>query len=250
MRRQNGLYRRAYGVLNFRYRDKDGIWREKSTGTTNRAESLDFKKQWDEDNKNDQLPGDKAEWTVQQGCTRWVEQHAARLSTARAKSNERSLLRQLIHLLGQKKLKAIRLDDMKDYQANRSERVGARTINLELRILISVLREQNLWKRSLSEHYKHLPESDGELGRALTLEELSRLERTASTKDRWYVAYYAEILAANTGMRGGEIRKMRIGAMELENRRIRITRQSTKTNAGARLVQLNAAALAAASTLY
>jgi integrase len=84
----------------------------------------------------------------------------------------------------------------------------------------------------------------------LTVEELSRLERTASTNDRWNVAYYAEILAANTGMRGGEIRKTRIGAVDLETRRIRITRKSTKTDGGARLVELNNAALSAASKLY
>jgi integrase len=249
MRRQNGLYRRAYGILNFRYRDRDGVWREKSTGTTDRAEALKFKQQWDEDNKNDALPGDKAQWTVEQACTKWVDQHTARLKTARAKSNERSLLRQLIRFLGAKKLKAVTLDDLKDYQLKRSERVRGRTINLELRILVNVLHEQNLWKR-LSEHYERLTESDGEIGRALTLEELSRLDRTASTNDRWNVAYYAEILAANSGMRGGEIRKLPLGAIDLENRRIRIPRKATKTKAGARIVELNSAALAAVSRLY
>lgn len=85
---------------------------------------------------------------------------------------------------------------------------------------------------------------------ALTLDEFSRLERAAAGNDRWNVAYHAEMLAANTGMRGGEIRKLCLGAVDLDNRRIRITRKSAKTNAGARLVELNSAALAAVSKLY
>jgi integrase len=248
MRRQQGLYRRAYGIFCFRYRDKDGIWREKSSGTTDRKEALDFKKRWDEDNANDQLPTDKAEWIVEQACTRWVEQHVLR--SAKARANERSYLRQLVRILGKKKLKAITLDDLKDYQAKRSETVQARPINLELGILVKVLKQANLWKRSLSEHYRRLKEPDGEIGRALTVDEVSRLETAAASRDSYLVAYCAEVLAACTGMRGGEIKKLRFGAIDLENKRIRIKRQSTKSDAGARLIELNRDALLAVSRLY
>jgi integrase len=248
MRRQQGLYRRAYGILCFRYRDREGVWREKSTGATDRSEAISFKRKWEEDLQNDQLPTDKAEQTVAQACTCWVEQHI--LGTSKAKSNERSCLRQLIRLLGKRKLKAITLDDLKDYQAKRSETVGPRSINLELGILVKVLREENLWKRTLSQHYRRLREPDGEIGRALTAEELTRLENTAASRDSWLVAYCAELLAANSGLRGGEIKKLRLGMVDLENRRIRITRKTTKTDAGARLVELNAGALAAVAKLY
>jgi hypothetical protein len=111
MRRQQGLYRRAYGILCFRYRDKEGVWREKSTGTTDRSEAITFKRKWEEDLRNPQLPTDKAEWTVTQACTRWVENHV--LKSVKARANERSYLRQLTRLLGDKKLKAIMLDDLK-----------------------------------------------------------------------------------------------------------------------------------------
>jgi integrase len=249
MRRQNGLYRRGQ-VFNFRYKDKDGVWREKSTGETDRTKALNVKNKWDEDNKNDELPGDKAEWTVEQASSLWVENH--KLGNARAKSNEKSLLRQLIRVLGPKKLKAITLDDLKAYRVRRGEveDKGNRTINLELRILVNVLKEENLWKRSLKENYKPLPESESDVGQALTVEQLAKLERTARTNDRWFVAYQAEVLAANCGMRGGEIRKTMMGAMDLENRRIHIRRKATKTNKGARIIELNAQALAAAAKLY
>ncbi|HTR22715.1 MAG TPA: tyrosine-type recombinase/integrase [Terriglobales bacterium] len=248
----NGLYRRRRNhndLLHFRYQDKDGIWREKSTGTRDRKEAVAFKNQWDEDNKNDRLPTDKAKWTVEQACTRWVDQHV--LESVKARANERSYLRQLLKSpIGQKRLKAITLDDLKDYQALRSKTVAARPINLELGILVKVLKQENLWKRGLSEHYRRLKEPEGEIGRALTLEELRILEQAAGSRDSWLVAYCAELLAANSGLRGGEIKRLRLGMIDLDNRRLIVTRKSTKTDAGARMVELNVAALFAVTRLY
>jgi len=103
---------------------------------------------------------------------------------------------------------------------------------------------------SSSENYKPLPESDGEIGQALTIEQLKKLQQTAATNDRWMVAYYAQVLAANSGMRGGEIRKTMIGAVDLENARIYIRRKATKTNKGARVIELNPQAQAAVARLY
>jgi integrase len=248
-KRQNGLYRRNRGIFCFRYKDKNAVWREKSTGFTDREQALDFKKKHDEDNSNDDLPSEKAKWPVEQACRLWVENH--KLSSVRAKSNERSLLRQLTRVLGPKKLDAITLDDLKGYQVRRGEVEGKgnRTINLELRILMRVLKEENLWKRKLKENYKPLPESDGEVGQALTIEQLEKLQQTAATNDRWMVAYYAQVLAANSGMRGGEIRKTTIGAVDLQNARIYIRRKATKTNKGARVIELNPQAQAAVARL-
>ena len=53
-----------------------------------------------------------------------------------------------------------------------------------------------------------------------------------------------------TGIRGGEIKRLRLGMVNIGARRIRITRKSTKTDAGARWVELNACALSPASRLY
>jgi integrase len=251
-RRRDGLYKRA-GVFGFRYKDKQGQWREKSTGATDRAEALSFKKKWDEDNENYRLPSDKARWSVAQACTRWVEQHAVRLTSAKARKNEQSYLRQLLRRLGSKKLIAVTLDDLRDYQTQRRQEVMERPINLELGILVRVLKENHLWRGDLADvasGYKRLSEPESEVGEALSEEALLHLETTASRNADWEVAYCAELLAANTGMRGGEIKKLRMGMVDLGARRIRITRKSTKTDAGARWVELNACALSAASRLY
>src|SRR5437879_483960 len=98
--KRDGLYRRENRIFCFRYKDAAGHWREKSTGETERAEAVSFKEKWTDDNKNDMLPGRKAEWTVEQACTLWISQHAARLSSLKARSNERSYFRQLTKRLG------------------------------------------------------------------------------------------------------------------------------------------------------
>src|SRR5438045_7387451 len=178
-KRQNGLYRRNRGIFCFRYQDRNLIWREKSTGFTDREQALVFKTKYEEDNSNDELPGDKAKWTVEQGCRLWVDNH--RLGSMRAKSNERSLLRQLTRVVGLKRLDAVTLDDLKGYQVLRGEVEGKGnlTIKLELRILVNVLKEERLWKRKLKDNYKPLPETEGEIGKALTVQQLEKLQQTA-----------------------------------------------------------------------
>ena len=247
-RSRDGLYRRQE-ILCFRYKDADGQWREKSTGKTKREEAKAVKLKFLSELQSGQLPTDKAQQTVEQACTTWVEQHAPRLGSDRARRNERSLLRQLTRHLGPRKLKSLSLDDLKSYQATRLKTVSARPINLELRILVNVLKESNLWHR-IGQHFKPLPEMKSDLGRALSAEQMQYLEATAATRDAWKVAYYAEILAANTGLRGGEIKRLCLGVVDLENRRIQILRKATKSNAGARLVELNQAATEAACKLY
>jgi integrase len=247
-RHRDGLYHRGT-IYCFRYKDRQGIWREKSTGETDRGAAVRFKRRWDHDNELDQLPSDRSAWRVAEAASQWVGQHAAHLKSDKSKRNELSLLRQLTNVLGDRKLKSITLDDLKNYQRQRSQVVGPRAINLELRILINVLKECNLW-RSIGEHYRPLTEPESEIGRALTMEELQRLESVAASRDAWAVAYAAEALAANTGLRGGEIKKLCLGTVDLENRRISVSRKSTKTAAGARLVELNAAATETVVRLY
>jgi integrase len=248
MSKQNGLFRRR-GIFAFRHKGEFGRWHEKSTGTSDRKEALAFKQRFEEDLANDHLPTDTADWSVEQACTRWVGHHV--LGSAKAKANERSLLNQLVRSrMAGKKLRNVTLDDLKSYQSERSKSVGPRAINLELRILINVLKESNLWRRSLEENYRRLTEPESELGRALTMKQLQHLETVSASRDAWMVAHCAEVLASNTGLRGGELKRLRMGAVDLERRRITIKRKTTKTNAGAREVELNIAALSAISKLY
>jgi integrase len=246
--KRNGLYRRGH-IFAFRYKDKTGQWREKYTGTVDRATAKKFKTDFEENLAKGTLPTEKSQWTVSQACTWWVEQHSAHLGSAKAKRNEYSLLRQLVKRFGDRKLKSITLDDVKRYQADRHQEVGERAVNLELRILVNTMKEANLWN-SIEKHYKRLKERESDIGRALSLDELRRLEIAAAQNEAWLVAYNAELLAANTGLRGGEIKRLQLGDVSLEARRLKIRRKGTKTDAGARLIELNQAATQAITRLH
>jgi integrase len=247
--RRHGLYRRENGIFAFRYKDKNRCWKEKYTGETDRGEALKKKNTFLKELSDGTLPTDKAEWTVEQAAKRWVDDHAAHLNSEKGQRNERSLLRQISAHLGARKVKSITLDTLKTYQRERSQHVGARIINLELRILVNVLKEANLWS-PIGTHYKPLKEHESEIGRALSVIELQKLEMAAAHNPSWLVAFNAEKLAANTGLRGGEIKRLKLSDINLEARRLRIRRAGTKTDAGARLVELNHAATEAMARLY
>jgi integrase len=65
----------------------------------------------------------------------------------------------------------------------------------------------------------------------------------------WEAAFYGSVLAANCGLRGGEIKKLRISVIDLQHRRLLILRKTTKTDAGARHIELNLDATQAAARL-
>jgi integrase len=244
---RNGLYRRGR-VLAFRYQDQDGVWKEKYTGTRDRAEAREFKDDFLRKVSTGTLPTEKSKWTVELAAVNWIRQHAANLKSAKARRNEESLVRQLTKRLGTIKLKSITLDHLKDYQLARSKEVGERAINLELGILVNVLKEANLWA-SVGAHYKRLKEPESDIGQALTPDQLRSLE-TAAQNPVWLVAYCSEVLAANSGVRGVEIKRLQLRDINLEARRLRIRREGTKTDAGARLIELNHAAIGAVTRLF
>lgn len=104
------------------------------------------------------------------------------------------------------------------------------------------------WSR-LRDDYKPLRTNASDIGRALTRDQSRTLARIAETNKDWEAAFFGSVLAGNTGLRGGEIKKLRIGALELERRRIIVRRTDTKTDAGARYIELNLDAVEAAQRL-
>jgi integrase len=114
--------------------------------------------------------------------------------------------------------------------------------------LESYLRKAKLWSR-LRDDYKPLRTCVSDIGRALSREQLLHLARVAQLKETWECAYYGFVLAANTGLRGGEIKKLKIGALDIARKRLIIRRKDTKSDAGARYIELNGSAAEAASRL-
>jgi integrase len=124
------------------------------------------------------------------------------------------------------------------YQLLRLKQVGSRTINLEGKVLRMILKTAKLWAR-IADGYKALPENKQGPGRALQPEEEKRLFETACKNPNWEDAYYAALIAANTTARACEIKGLCVGKVNLIDRTMTIRRQSTKTDAGCRVIPLN-----------
>jgi len=85
--------------------------------------------------------------------------------------------------------------------------------------------------------------------RILTVEEKTRLLETSRTESAWLVVRCAMVLALNTALRGGELKGLRRKNVDLFEMTLTIERQSTKTDAGARLIPLNRDAVLAMAEL-
>jgi integrase len=246
-RKRDGLYRRGK-IYAFRYKDADGGWREKQTGKRDRQEAKHFRSEFLAELSNGTLPTTMAEWRLEQARTWWLQFRKPRIA-AGTLTAEAYRLKPMIRLLGNIKLKQLAHLELDNYVTKRlSEQVASWSINKEILTWAMILKKAKLWRR-LADDYKPLKTKVSDIGKALSREELRHLASVAATNKDWEAAFYGSVLAANTGLRGGEIKKLRIGCIDLENRRLRIRRADTKSDAGSRTIELNLDATEAATRL-
>jgi integrase len=119
--------------------------------------------------------------------------------------------------LGDVKLTTITRNTIEGFQAKRRlEGASNRTINMDVGALRQVLRRFKQWRR-LEDDVKMLTETGGApVGRALTPEEQRRLFEAAASNPEWEHVYCAAVLAANTSMRGVEVKHVRRRDIDLE----------------------------------
>jgi integrase len=89
---------------------------------------------------------------------------------------------------------------------------------------------------------------DENIGRALTYEEKVKLLHRAGTRPEWQTVACAARLALNTTMRGCEIKEMRWRDVDMIGRSLTV--RKSKTEAGERVIPLNADAWAVILELY
>src|SRR5205085_7467550 len=137
----------------------------------------------------------------------------AKQATANSKRTiefDRERLEIVKRLVGDVKLTAITRKTIEGMQAKRRlEGAGNRTINMDVGALRQVLRRFKQWRR-LEDDVKMLTEAGGvPVGRALTIEEQKCLLDAAASNPEWEHVYCAAVLAANTSMRGVEVKHLR-----------------------------------------
>jgi integrase len=114
-------------------------------------------------------------------------------------------------------LSTITREMIEGFQAKRKlDGVSNRTVNMDVGTLRKVLKGYGHWRR-LQHHVTMLSEAEGApIGRALTNEEQKRLLETAASNPEWEHVYCAAVLAANTSMRGVEVKHVRRKDVDLE----------------------------------
>ena len=237
-------------IWHFRYRSPDGKWSEKSTGKRKITEAKAERAKFLRDLAEGLLPAEQARWTIEQALDEWFE---CRRSTQQPTTlpPERTSIRHLKAVLGAKRrLESITALDIRRYQAERRKTVGPKTVNNELLVLIGVLKQAKLWKR-LEEDYRPLPIPKQGPGRALVPDEGQHLIATAQQRPAWDVALCATLLAYSSGCRSWEIKSLQLKDLMIgaDPPVLRIRRQNTKSDAGARDVALNELALWAVKRL-
>ena len=246
-RGRDGLHRRG-NVFGFRYKDPDGVWRERSTGASDRKEARDERKRFLEDLEKGIVPTHMKAWRLGVAAEWWKEYREPRIARSTWEA-ERYRLDHFVRILRNKKLEEISSRDLDDYVTERlKDGITVSTVNKEVWSWGLILKKAKLWRR-LKDDYKPLKAQASDIGRALTRAELRHLVEVAETNTSWEAAFYGSVLAANTGLRSGEIKKLHLGDIDLERRALRIRRKDAKTDASARQVELNLDAMRAVTRL-
>jgi len=246
--RADGLHRRANSPYwFFKYRE-NGRWREKSTKEMSYKEARKFRGKFLKEEEERQLPeGELARWTFDKVAERYVEDTKLRVTPASTRKEEFFLTRPR-KLFGALPCEKIRVSHLQQLQASmKAANCKNSYINLVLGATARVLRFAKVWKR-LRDDVKRLPEKKGSVARVLTPEQKERLFAVASSKQPWIVAYAAGLIAANTTMRGCELKGLRWQDVDLFEQAVSVP--DSKTDAGIRRIPLNRDAVAGFKILW
>lgn len=132
----------------------------------------------------------------------------------------------------------IHLGHIRNYQVQRSATAGPNKINQELGLLVRVLKAANLWTQELEQHYRPLQHIEPDIPRALSPAEQKHWLGVTGSIDRLQLVYWYSILALRTTARTCEIRKLKLGDLNLETGILYVRSASKKTRGSLRTIPL------------
>lgn len=232
----DGLYRKD-GIWYFRLIDWTGRRRIVSSKTRIYSEAKQIRHDLEADLEKGVNPFGAGKEKFESAAERWLERRAldAASETTRAR---RARIANVNKVLGALELGRFNGDVLRQYQILRSEKVKSSTVNAETKIIVSVLKENRLWLR-IAEDFKPLREPKT-IGRKLKPSELEKLMRVSEERQDISVIFLVLRLLLETGIRHKEVRMLRIGSVDLDAQLISIARDTTKTDAGNRIIPLTA----------
>lgn len=174
----------------------------------------------------------------------YLKAKEATANTKRVIQFDRERLDVVKRVLGDIRLATITARTIEGFQAKRRlEGASNRTVNMDVGVLRQLMKRFKQWRR-IEDDVKMLTESGGEpVGRVLSAEEQERLFKTAESNAEWEHVYCAAILAANTSMRGVEVKHVRRKDFDRHKRVVHI--RTSKNETSKRVIPLNKSAFEA-----
>lgn len=212
--------------------------------TTSWQEAVRLQKELIRSTLEGNLPPDSYSIKLFAAIDDYLKAKKATANTNRAVAFDRERLEVVKRVLGDVRLSAITARSIEGFQAKRRlEGASNRTVNMDVGALRQVMKRFKQWRR-LEDDIRMLTESGGEpVGRVLTSEEQERLFEIAERNTEWEHVYCAGILAANTSMRGVEVKHVRRMDFDSVKRVIHVRRSKNETSK--RVIPLNESAFAA-----
>jgi integrase len=224
----------------FTWYDAQGKQHKKSTETTDPGRALLFKMRFLEQrgtNKRSKAePPDLSGLPLVRVAQLYFEWKLANNSHETV-AREQRMAKNVIGFFGPSTpVKSIRLGKIRQYQKQRREQVSKtmkkpvepRTINYEMQLLQGIMKYADCWSGDLAAQYKPLRQVKSCVGKAATKDQLIEMISAAMSNEYWQVAMYCGAVAAGSGCRGGEIRKLRLKDICLSEGRVRIVREIAK----------------------
>jgi integrase len=181
-----------------------------------------------------------------EAADRYLESRKLELSP-RSLKKERQLLVHPRRFFGAKALNRIDSESLLSYRESRAKKdLKPSYLNMEMGVIRRVLKRARRW-HLLADEIRPLRERR-DFGRALASEEKLKLLKIAGSRPEWQTVLYAAILALNTTMRGCEIKALRWRDINLLDSTLSVRR--SKTEAGVRVIPLNADAMSVIVELY
>lgn len=232
----DGLYRKD-GIWHFRLPDWTGRRRIVSSKTRIYSEAKQIRSDLEAELAKGANPFGAGKETFASAAKRWMDRRS--LDAARESTRVRKVrIRNVNSILGELQLGRFNGDVLRQYQILRSEKLKPASVNAETKTIVSVLKENHLWLR-IAEDFKPLREPKT-VGRKLKPSELEKLMRVSEERKDISAIFLVLRLLLETGIRHKEVRMLRIGNIDLEAQLIRIARDTTKTDAGNRIIPLTA----------
>jgi integrase len=214
-----------------------------SLATTNWQAATRLEKQLIEAAQNGRLEPRSGPSRLFEAADAYIAAKSATANTKRAVEFDKERLEVLKKHFGDVRLALISREMIEGFQRGRRDAgAGNRTVNMDVGVLRQVLKRFGHWRR-LEDHVQMLSEAKAPVGRALTPDEQKRLFEKATTNPEWEHVYCAAVLAANTSMRGVEIKHLRRRDVDVEKSVLYI--RKSKNESSHRILPLNGPAKAA-----